>query len=103
MKKIIALGLILLMSGCVQNSVFSRCPNGYSIKKDMEIVDNTRAYVINCENNSNGHNAVFIMSNMDFSKLSELEGYKTSSKNRTVTVSDCNDYSCYIDIKNDTK
>jgi hypothetical protein len=104
MKKILVLGIILLISGCIENAIMSKCPNGYHAKKDMILTKGTRVYTLSCENTTTGHDGIIIVSNTGlFEAMSDYQGYNVSDKNMTAFIEDCDDYSCYIDIKNSTK
>jgi hypothetical protein len=103
MKRIVIIALILILSGCIENVVISKCPTGYYTKKEMALVKGVRCYTLTCENDS-GHTGAIIFSNTGLlESISDYEGYNVSDKNMTATVVDCDDYSCYIDIKNSTK
>lgn len=104
MKKILILGIILLLSGCIENAVVSKCPNGYYAKKEMTLIKGVRSYSLTCENTTTGHDGIVIFSNTGIlQSVSELQGLNISDKNMTATAVECDDYSCYIDIKNNTK
>ena len=100
MKKLIIFGIVLLMSGCIENAVISECPNGYHAKKEMALLKSVRSYSLTCENTTTGHDGVVIFSNTGpFDSMLDVEGYNKTGDNETVTAIDCDDYSCYLDIK----